>query len=75
MISITDTDNMSEVEVIMERFGSTRKRSDHNLKICDDDMLHFCCNHYDCPNYNKEKKHCNSIVLDNTMRTKHCFCG
>jgi len=41
------------IDVIMEPFGSVRKRSDHDLKVCDDDMLHFCCGHEDCPNYNR----------------------
>lgn len=66
---------MSEIEIIMERFGSIRKRSDHDLQICDDGIFHFCCGHVDCPNYNQEKKYCRSIIIDGTMRTKHCFCG
>jgi len=61
-------------EVIMERFGSVRQKTVHNNKILLKDGWHFECKWIKCPG-NDGKGICHSVILNDTIHTKYCFCG
>lgn len=65
-------DIVEEIEVIMKRFGTTRKKTIHE-KIKLEDGWHFKCEYLHCPHNNNGI--CKCILIDNRIEVKYCFCG